>query len=98
MPHSDDSAPADARTRWLRGLFMLLFLIFFGVAETLLGLLALLQFLWLIVTGGPNDMLRRFGASLALWLAEAARFQACVTEEKPFPWKPWPDPDRTPPG
>jgi hypothetical protein len=90
MAHPDDNSPAAPRDRWLRGLFMFLFLIFFGVAETLLGLLAVLQFLWLVVTGAPNHMLRRFGASLALWMADAARFQACETEEKPFPWKPWP--------
>jgi len=92
MTHTDEPVSDSPYNRWLRGLFMLVFLIFFGVAETLLGLLALLQFLWLIVTGRPNDALRRFGASLALWLADAARFQACVTEEKPFPWKPWPQP------
>lgn len=93
MTHTDDTASGDMRARLLRGLFMLLFVFFFGVAETLLALLAVLQFLWLIVTGRPNEMLRRFGASLALWMAEAGRFQACASEEKPFPWKPWPQPD-----
>lgn len=93
MTHTDDTASGDMRARLLRGLFMLLFAILFGVAETLLALLALLQFLWLIVTGRPNEMLRRFGASLALWMAEAARFQACASEDKPFPWRPWPQPD-----
>ncbi len=93
MTHTDNEASDGPENPWLRGLFMLLFLIFFGVAETLLGLLALLQFLWLVITGRPNDALRRFGASLALWLADAARFQACASDDKPFPWKPWPQAD-----
>lgn len=92
MTHADDTGPDTPGNPWLRGLYMLIFVIFFGVAETLLGLLALVQFLWLVVTGAPNDALRRFGGALAIWLAEVARFQACASERKPFPWQPWPQP------
>lgn len=93
MAHTDHTTHNPSQGRWLRGLYMLGFLIFFGLAEFVLGLLAFLQFLWLVITGAPNDGLRRFGVSLSKWVAEAARFQACATEEKPFPWKPWPSAD-----
>ena len=33
---------------WARGLFMLLFLFLFGLAEALLAFLAVVQFLWLV--------------------------------------------------
>ena len=75
---------------WLRGLFMLLFIIFFGIGEFLLVCVAVLQFLWLLFTQEPNDHLKRFGQSLSIWLRETALYQACTTKDKPFPWAPWP--------
>jgi len=78
---------------WMRGLFMLLFLIAFGLGQTLLWVTALVQFLWLLFAGEPNGFLVRFGISLALWLAETARFVSCASDTKPFPWAPWPSAD-----
>jgi hypothetical protein len=57
----------------------------------LLDLLAFVQFLWLLFAGEPNQFLLRFGRSLSLWLADAARFLSCANDEMPFPWKAWPD-------
>lgn len=81
---------SQQRETWLRGLYMLIFVVFFAIAETLLHLIALVQFLWMLFAGSPNDAVRRFGVSMALWMADVARFQACHTDEKPFPWKDWP--------
>lgn len=78
---------------WLRGLFMVLFLIFFEIGEWLLGAVAVLQFLWLLFDREPNDHIRRFGQSLSIWLRDTARFQSCETDDKPFPWAPWPKPE-----
>lgn len=78
---------------WLRGLFMLLFMIFFEIGEWLLGIVAVLQFLWLLFDRAPNENIKRFGQSLSLWLQHTARYQACATDEKPFPWASWPKPE-----
>lgn len=83
-------ARSPAREVWMRGVFMLLFIIGFGVAQAILNLTALLQFGWLVFTGSPNRQLARFGASLAKWFAEAAQFLSVASEGKPFPWAPWP--------
>jgi hypothetical protein len=77
----------DRQAVWKRGLFMLAF----GIAQGLLNLLAIVQFLWLLLAGAPNQFLLRFGRSLSVWLADAARFLSCATNEMPFPWKAWPD-------
>jgi hypothetical protein len=79
-----------ARDVWMRGLFMLVLIIGFAVGQWLLNLLALVQFLWLLLAREPNDFLARFGNSLAIWLAEVGRFLTCATEDTPFPWRPWP--------
>jgi hypothetical protein len=74
----------------MRGLFMLLLIIGFTVGQWLLNLLALVQFLWLLFARAPNELLARSGSSLAIWLADVGRFLTCATDDKPFPWRPWP--------
>ena len=75
---------------WKRGLFMLFFAIAFGFGQMVLNTVAIVQFLWLLFAREPNNPLARFGNSLAIWLADVARFQTCATDERPFPWRPWP--------
>lgn len=82
----------SSRDVWIRGLFMFLFMIGFWVGQSLLNLLALVQFLWLLVTHEHNQLLAHFGSSLSTWLSEVGRFLACASDDKPFPWRPWPDP------
>jgi uncharacterized membrane protein len=72
---------------------MLVLILAFGLAQSLLYLIALVQFVLLLLTDEPNKRLVLFGKSLALWLAETARFLSFVTEEKPFPWAAWPPSD-----
>jgi hypothetical protein len=97
--HMEIKAPEDkpsTRDVWMRGLFMLLFMIAFWVGQTLVNLLAIVQFLWLLFAHEPNQFLVRFGTSLSVWFSEVARFLSCASEEKPFPWKPWPEAGPTP--
>ena len=76
--------------RWLTALYMIFFLFAFGVGESILGFVAVVQFFWLLVSGGPNHALRRFGTSLSRWFADVVRFLTCASDDKPFPWKDWP--------
>ena len=85
-----DDTPTT-RDVWMRGLFMLLFIIGFTIGQWLLNLLAIVQFIWLLVARQPNQFLAHFGTTLSFWLADIGRFLTCATDDKPFPWKPWPD-------
>jgi len=85
------------RDVWLRGLFMLLFIIGFTVGQWLLNLLAIVQFVWLFFAREPNQFLASFGNSLSIWLAEVGRFLSCVTDDKPFPWRAPPNSSASPP-
>lgn len=78
---------------WMRGVFMLVFAILFAVSETVLLVIAVIQFGWLLAYRAPQPALARFGSSLAKWLAQVARYQTAVAEERPFPWSDWPKPD-----
>ena len=80
----------EPRPVWKRGLLMLLFVIAFGLAQMLLNALAIVQFVWLLVKREPNQPVAGFGMSISKWLADVAQFLTCATDERPFPWRPWP--------
>ena len=90
---SEPTSTLRNRTTWMRGLFMLLLLLAFGVAQGLLWVTTLVQFLWLLFAGEPNAAVARFGRSLSRWLADTGRYLVCAGEVKPFPWAPWPSAD-----
>lgn len=75
---------------WIRGAWMIGFMVALAVAQTLINVTAVAQFLWLLVGGGPNAVLTRFGGSLAAWAAQAVLFLTMASEEKPFPCQDWP--------
>ncbi|MFW3895423.1 DUF4389 domain-containing protein [Pseudomonas putida] len=76
----------------LRVLWMLLFLLVWQVAQTLLGLLVLVQLIYRLVYGAPNAGLMNFGDSLSQYLAQIGRFGSFHTEQKPWPFADWPAP------
>jgi len=74
---------------WMRGLMMLILALMFALAETILGVIAVVQFLWMLFTKEKNPLLRDFGGDLGEWMAAVARFQSGATDDKPFPWAKW---------
>ena len=89
----ETKAPDDrpsTRDVWMRGLFMLLFMIAFGFGVWVLNFIAIGQFIWLLFSREHNQLVARFGNSLCVWLAEVGRFLTCATDDKPFPWRLWP--------
>ena len=89
----DGEVRSSTSVVWMRGLFMLLLLLAFALAQSLLWVIAIAQFCWLLFAGEHNAPIARFGRSLALWLAETARYITCASEMRPFPWAPWPAAD-----
>ena len=94
MEAKQPDATPTTRDVWMRGLFMLFFIIGFIIGQWLLNLLAIVQFIWLLAARQPNQFLARFGTTLSIWLADIGRFLTCATDDKPFPWRPWPDTSR----
>lgn len=88
-PPPRDAPPtfAPPESPWLRGLHMLIVAVAFWVAQWLLGLAAVAQFLWLLFGKERNASIAAFGAGLSRWMAEAAAFLTAASEERPFPFK-----------
>lgn len=83
-------SPFTNPNTWKRGLVTLVFLVAFGIGQSLLFFMTLAQFVWLLFKQEPNRPIAEFGQSLGVWLSEVAAFLVCATNEKPFPWKGWP--------
>jgi hypothetical protein len=90
MENASQIQVVEHRDVWKRGLFMLFFAIAFSIAQMVLSAMTMVQFVWLLATRQRNENLARFGESLSTWLAGVARFQSCTSDDKPFPWRPWP--------
>ena len=85
---------ADRRKSvWMRGLFMIIFLILMEIAGTVLAVITIIQFFWLLIKNDKNEGLLSFGKSLGKWFREVVRFQTAETDVKPFPWAEWPSED-----
>ncbi|MDN7143829.1 DUF4389 domain-containing protein [Pseudomonas sp. JQ170] len=81
----------------LRVLWMLVFLLVWQVAQTLLGGLVLVQLIYRLIYGAPSASLMNFGDSLSQFLAQIGRFGTFHSDQKPWPFADWPAP-RAPEG
>ena len=71
----------------LRLLYMILIWVMLSIAQTVLTVATVIQFVIMLVNNGrPNERLGEFGTDLGVWLAKAARFQTGASEVKPWPW------------
>ncbi len=71
----------------MRLLYMILIAIMISLAQTILGVVTVIQFVVMLVNKGePNERLAEFGTDLGIWVAKAARFQTAASEVKRWPW------------
>ena len=76
---------------WMRGLFMVLFLIAYNIVEFLILLVALFQFVAVLFTGRVNETVLRLGNNLSLFALEIFQYLTFNSNLRPFPFSPWPD-------
>lgn len=85
------------RSNWLRGVFILLFVLFYNIAEIVLMAIVVVQFGFKIVTGEVNDKLLGFSKTLSLYIYEIFQFITFESDAMPFPFNDWPVIEETPP-
>lgn len=70
-----------------RLIYMILIAIMISFAGTVIGVLALIQFVILLVNKKqPNERLAALGTDVGIWVAKATRYQTAASEVKPWPW------------
>lgn len=79
--------PEDDENIFVRLIYMLLIAIMISIAQTVLGVATVVQFVVMLINNKkPNERLAEFGTDLGIWIAKAARFQTAASDVKPWPW------------
>ncbi len=78
------------QSTWKRGLYMVLFSIFYTIAEVLLVAIVVFQFALKLVTDDSNDRLRRLGQSIGTFIYQIIQFLTFNSEYHPYPFGTWP--------
>ena len=70
----------------IRGALMLVFGLLLNLAITLVGVLAFIQFLWMLVTTDRNQFIADISSDLSRWISTTVQFLLGQSEAKPCPW------------
>jgi len=76
---------------WLHLVYMLVFFLVISVASYVVVFVVIAQFFWVLVTGEKNPKILKFSKSLSTFIYEIVLFLSQNTNEKPFPFKDWPE-------
>jgi len=76
---------------WMRLLYMLLFAVFYSIAELVIAAVAVYQFLSVLFTGSKDERVGNLGIQLSAYAYQILQFQTFNTEDKPFPMADWPE-------
>ena len=79
---------------WLRLLYMAVFGLLSFVARIVVWVVAVLQFLLVLITGEGNSNLRDLGQGASKWTYQAYMFVTFNSDTKPFPFSDWPEIDQ----
>ena len=78
---------------WTRGLFILIYGIIFYFLFFLIWLMVIFQFVMKLITTELNDQLLDFSSSLTKYVTQILLYITFKSEERPFPFSPWPASD-----
>ncbi len=79
-----------SQSTWKRGLYMLLYIIFSRIAEIVLSVIILFQFLLKLFKGETNERLLKLGQGLSTYVYQVFQFLTFNTEYHPYPFGAWP--------
>ena len=78
------------QSTWIRGLYMLMFALFYSIAEIVLFAVVLVQFFLKLFTGQTNPRLLMLGQSIATYIYQIIQFLTFNSDYQPYPFGPWP--------
>lgn len=79
------------QSTWMRGLYMVLFAIFYKVAELVLFAVVIFQFLLNLFTGNTNPRLLKLGQSIATYVYQVMQYLNYNSDYQPYPFGAWPN-------
>jgi len=79
------------RKTWLRGLYILLFLILYAVAKVIIFAIIAFQFVLILITGKANEQLVNLGQGLSTYSYQILTFLTFNSDYHPYPLGAWPE-------
>ena len=75
----------SVKSKWVRLLYMILFLFIAILVKFTVLFITAFQFISILFTDHPNQMLLEFGEPLSIYIGQIFRFLSYNTESKPYP-------------
>ena len=82
----DRKLAPQRRDSMVRGFQMLVLVMVFNLAITVVAFLAFTQFFWMLITQQKNTFIADLGTIFKGWFGEAKDFLLGTSDRKPFPW------------
>jgi len=87
---NSETKPVREKSLWVRALYMLVFLLAFGISESVLYLLTIIGLIYRAIKGETNQHLVNFGHSLGQYVQQITDYLSFNTDTEPFPFDRWP--------
>lgn len=78
-----------SKRQWLRILYMVLFAVVLYLVMMLVAVVVLVQALFALVTGKPNDDIGDFASDLSTYVYRIVAFLTYSDDRRPFPFNNW---------
>ncbi len=79
------------QSTWMRLVYMVLFAVIFNIAEFVITVVVVVQFLFKLFIGRANENLSALGQSIASYVYEVIAYLTFHTDDMPYPFGPWPN-------
>ena len=73
--------------------YLIFFYVIYSFTDIVLILIAIFQTLCKLFGDGPSQSLQRTGQSLGLYVKQISEYLSYATEQKPYPFSDWPEPE-----
>ena len=85
-----EDTEADEDPVLLRLLYAVFFYFLYAMSRFVIGVVAIVQFLHILLTEEYQEDLMRFSRSLTRFISQAVAYMTWVSNKKPFPFSDWP--------
>lgn len=75
---------------WLKTLYIALFFLVYRVLDLVLLLITIVQWIFRLLSGSPNESLAEFGGALGIYVQQIVHYLSGANDEKPYPFQDWP--------
>jgi hypothetical protein len=91
MSETISNVSSTKQAKWIRGVYMALFVVCGALAITIAMCIAVYQFLATVMTGTRNENLLKLNQGLSKYCYQLLLYLTYNTDNKPYPFNAWPD-------